>query len=249
MTLMTDTTRGVLPAFSRKPRTFLALAALAFAGPVLATTARASVSQTQSLTVPLNDTNWSAGHMQSGSNPLEFTKFDPSLGTLRAVNVSLDYTFKHDISMKYDTPATIKVGVTDKSIALDRPDNSVIASATPVDTIVSKTLDKGSFPTTVTLPTKNQNGTTGTVSLTSAADLKLFMGSSAHDAILLPVTASALSSNSVTSGNGTAISKVKAGATVHLCYTYDPVPEPSTVAVFALSGLAFLYARRQRAGR
>lgn len=222
------------------------LAALAFC--VLTAASQAAVTPTQTLSIPLNDTNWSAGHVQAGSNPLSFMKFDPALGTLKAVNLTLDYTFMHDISMTYDTPATIHVNVTGKSISVAAPDKSSLVSENPIDTDVSKSLTSGNFPVVVTLPTKNQSGTTGPISLTSAADLKLFLGSSAHDAILLPVVAGAHSDNGVDSGNGTATSRVQAGASVHLSYKYDPVPEPSTLAILGLGGLAAYVVRRRNRG-
>lgn len=219
------------------------LAALAFCG--LTGSTHAAVTPTQTLSIPLNDTNWSAGHMESGSNPLSFLKFDPALGTLKAVNLTLDYTFMHDISMTYDTPATIYVNVTGKTISVDGPNQTSLISANPVDANISKSLAQGQFPNVVTLPTKNQSGSTGLISLSSAADLKLFLGSSAHDAILLPVVAGAHSDNGVDSGNGIATSRVQAGATVHLSYKYDPVPEPSTLAILGLGGLAAYVVRRR----
>ncbi|GAC1464286.1 MAG: hypothetical protein NVSMB9_02760 [Isosphaeraceae bacterium] len=234
----------ILQAFL-SPGCALLVALGVFLGP-LAVTSHASVTPTQSVTIPANDTDWSPGHLTTGTDPIPLTKFDPSLGTLRAVNLSLGYTFTQDMTAKFDSPATIALSVQNKSVEIDRPDGSSLLSASPADTVQSKTLTSGPFPQSFDLPRSIQNGTAGPISLTSSADLSLFLGSSAGDTLFLPVSARANSTYTTDTGNGLGVTTVKAGAEVSLSYTYDAVPEPSTLAILGIGCVVLLNAARRR---
>lgn len=244
---MLDRNQGVSADLRRLIRSAtVALAVLSLFPGISASTAKAAptTSSEQSASIPLTDTDWSPGHAGAAADPVPFTKFDTHLGTLKSVNITLDYTFTHDITMTFDNPSTIAVEITNKSVQVDRPDLSKLLGAHPLDTTPSITLSSGAFPQTIVLPRKVQTGGTMT-SLTSAADLALFMGATAADMIHLPVSATAMSSYTTSSGNGAGFAATQAGVTVGVSYTYEPVPEPATVLILGLGAAALLVARRR----
>ena len=227
--------------------TALALAAFAptraQASPTPVTTPEFSAS------IPVTPTDWSPGFPPGVANPLAIPKFDPSLGTLQSVNVELKYSIKNDFSMTFISPSQITVAATQTKIAVERPDKSVVAQAMPADVSKTSTVTGPPFPKDVTFPSMSRSGTTGFLTLNSAADLAMFTAANKGDSIKLPVIATAQSTFSSTTGNGSGVVNTAAGADVIVTYTYAPapVPEPTTFAVLGAGLLGLIVARRKRA--
>jgi PEP-CTERM motif len=205
----------------------------------------------QKVTVPMTTTNWGPSNFAEGVNPLSFTKFDPKLGKLEAVNIGLNYSVDQAISMEFKNASTITVNVSGTKIQLERPDQSVLATAPIPDYSATQTYAGPDFPHTLSLPAHTTTGSVAPMVLNSAADLALFTQSSPSDTLIkLPTSAVAQSSFTASTGNAGGGASVSAGAVVSLTYTYEPtpVPEPSTFAAFALGLGGYLMARRHRRG-
>jgi hypothetical protein len=177
---------------------------------------------------------------------LNFTKFDPKLGTLEAVNLTLSYSYTHGVTMTFFSPATGTVSGDHNTIVVDRPDRTILATASAPNYAMSQTYNGPDFPHMITLPPQTATGSIP-VTLTSASDLVLFTQSSPSDTlILLPVTAKARSNFSSNTGNGGGGASVTAGLVATLSYTYVPIPEPSTLTALGLGFAGYLFARRAR---
>lgn len=200
--------------------------------------------QTRSL--PLTDTDWSAGTPTSLANPLIFQKFDPSLGTLNSVTLSGTYAVAHSGTIRFDTAGSIDLAVTNQSVKLTRPDSSVLLSAAPADYGTTQSYAGPTFPRTFTV--NPQTGTTAftPTTLSGVADLAMFKAATAGETIRLPASASALGSSRTTSGNGFGLVTTQVGLDVTLTYNYTPVPEPGTLAVVGLGVAGWLFAARRR---
>ncbi len=226
----------------------LALLCVAISMATVPIKAFADVTAIQSITVPLTATNF--GVNGAPNDPLVFNQFDPTLGTLQQVNVTMQYDFNQQISMTFANPATITVTAGNNLIALERPDTTSIFSATPPT--FSETVTYGfapgetTFPHTLNFGPQNNHVSLSPVALTSGSDLAAFTG---PGTIALPLIASAVSSFSSTSGNGTGSSTTMAGATVTVQYVYSPtnaVPEPSSMILLGLGGGGLMWGRRLR---
>ena len=144
----------------------------------------------QAVTVPMTTTNWGPSNFAEGVNPLSFTKFDPKLGKLEAVNLGLSYSVNQDVSMEFKNASTITVTVSGTKIQLDRPDQSVLATAPIPDYSATQSYTGTDFPHTLTLPTHTTTGSVAPMVLNSAADLALFTQSAPSDTLIkLPTTA------------------------------------------------------------
>ena len=204
----------------------------------------------QTETIAPTQTDWGPSTATlAGVNPLSLTKFDPTLGKLDAVNLSLSYTFLHDVTMTFTSPSTITVTGNQNGISVTRPDLTPVLSGPVPDYSVSQTYSGPAFPYTLTVPTHTSAGSLPPVTLTSSADLALFTQSAPSDTLIkLPISAQARSTFTSSSSNGAGGSQVSAGVVVTLSYTYEPkpVPEPSTLATFGLGVGGYLLARRNR---
>ena len=65
----------------------------------------AITSTPQSATIPPTETDWGPSNFPNTVNPLNFTKFDPKLGTLEAVHLSLSYAVNQTVSMTFTDSA------------------------------------------------------------------------------------------------------------------------------------------------
>jgi hypothetical protein len=182
-------------------------------------------------------------------SPLSVPKFDPSLGTLKAVNITLGYTLQNDFSMNFVAPSTITVSATAAKIQVDRPDKTALLSAAPADVSKTETVAGTPFPHALGLPSLTRTGSTGPLSLTSAADLALFTAAKKGDTLTLPAVATSKSLVTSTTGNADGRVDTRAGVDVTVTYTYAPVPEPASLAVLGLGlgALGFVAARKNRA--
>lgn len=219
-----------------------ALPAVGRAAPILST-----VDYTAS--IPVTATDWSPGFPPSVTNPLVLPRFDPSLGTLRSVTISGDYTFENDFSMRFIAPATITVAATEARLAIERPDKSVLFSATPADVSKQQSFNGPTFPHSVSFPTLTRKEALSPVTLTSAADLALFTGTGPGQALGLPALATSHSTFTSSTGNGDGMVNTRAGVNIMVQYSYTPIPEPATLAVLGGGLLAVLTVRRSRSRR
>lgn len=239
----------------------------------------ADVTPIQSVSIP-NDTqtNWSSTTPSlQGTNPCTFNQFDPHLGTLQSVNVTMSYTITQSVSISASTAATLHVTSGFQSspngaeqgttIALTLPtggtSTTLVEAQAPVLTY-TKTFGPDSTSQTYStdLPPsspyylkpdgQSSNVFTGTVTktITDPTLLALFQGSGT---IGLPMSATAGSSITNTNGNYGSRILTFAGATIQISYTYAPntpvIPEPSSVVLMGMGGGVLFLAKRLRRGR
>ncbi len=216
----------------------------------LPATASPLTTTPQTATIPLTETDWSPSNFTGTVDPMNFTKFNPALGTLESVNLSYSYTFQHNVSMNFSSPSTLTVGVASNGVAINRPDGSVIGTGTVPDYSISQTYTGPTFPSSLSLPPHVVSGKSS-ATLTSAADLALFTQTSPTDTMIkLPTTATARSTFTSSTGNGAGGAQVYASVDATISYTYGPkvsaVPEPSTFAALGLGLGGYIIARRNR---
>ena len=226
----------------------IALAALFLATCVMVSPAHAaSITTSQTLSIPATQTNWGPG--TSGVGPLVFSKFDPTLGTLNSVQISMAYTFNHDINLTFGSPSTLSEKTTGSQIVVEGPGGGVYLTGTPNPVSQELANSAGPYPFTKTFPTASVSNTTAPLTLTSPADLALYTAHTAGETVSLPVLAQSNSAFSSSTGNGQGQIKTTASAKVTVSYTYTPVPEPSTLAILGLGCAAILALRRRMASR
>jgi hypothetical protein len=211
--------------------------------------ARADVTAPQTVSIGPTDTNFGPG--TAVNDPMVFNQFDPSLGTLNAVTVSMSYDFIHTSTVTFYTPGTIGTSATNNTMSVSLPNGGgTVLSANSADYTRSTAFNSATMTlnTPVVLPATTFSGSLGPVSLTSAADLAAFTGTGT---IALPVTASSLAGLPTGNANGAAAVTTQADVkvTVSYSYTHKPaVPEPSSVVLLGLGGCGmFLYRRRRAA--
>jgi hypothetical protein len=261
-----------------KPAFALALLSASLMGSIASTTAQAStISQTASL--PLTSTDFGPSNGPGGADPLVLQKFDTKDGSRILDSVSLVFhaSVETDFAMKFTTPATITDSVATgnpaspgPSITLYEPDakTAILAVQAPNDpTVLARSVTYGgkagqtlpqsfstSLPTTSPFylaPAVFQQSSS--LNLTSAAALAQFTGTGAVD---LPVAASAFAKITSSSGNGMGSVSTMGTADVTVTYTYhnappqpQTLPEPGSIAVWGLAGVAALVFRTRVARR
>jgi hypothetical protein len=210
-----------------------------------------------------------------GKDPLVFSQFDPSLGQLQSVNVTMSYNTSEVVNMNFVTASTITLRSASAAtpnqgamVVLNGPipNTNLITASAPVFSYTKTYGSPGQAlpqafsndPTKVQpgspfflTPDGQPNNLTSTfsgsqsVTISDANQLALFTGTGT---VGLPVFAAAGSSFTTTSGNGSGSIITRAGVTVTLSYTYV-VPEPSSVALLGLGGGGILLAGRIRRRR
>jgi PEP-CTERM motif len=232
------------------------LAALLLATLVTATPSRAaSMTTSETLGIPMTQTNWGIGT----PGVLAFKMFDPALGTLNSVQISLDSFMSHDISLTFPSPSTLTESTVGSQVVVNDPNGKLLLAGALPSVSQSRTVSTGPFPQTATIPTITQSKTAGPLTLNTPADLALFTATTANETIKLPLVAQSNSQFVSSTGNGSGQIKTVAGANVTVSYNYTPVtrqdpanqnvPEPSTLAIVGLGCAALLANRRRAAAR
>ena len=210
------------------------------------TAAQADVTSPQTIQIAATDTNFGPG--TAINDPMIFNQFNPTLGTLDSVSVSVLYDFSHAGTVTFYTPGTFTTTATSNNLSVSLPNGQPIASATAPDYSQTTTFNSGTMTLNnpVNLPSVTNPGAAGPVSLTSAADLALFTG---NGTISIPVLASSVANFTTNNGNGAGLVTTQADAKVTVSYNYTPnaVPEPSSVVLLGLGGCGLLWYRRRRA--
>jgi hypothetical protein len=220
-------------------------------------------SQSTSLSGELTATNWSAG--TSGiNNPLVFNQFDPKLGTLTSVDITLTTNIRNDFELIFvPTPIVTTIDVattqtTDPSVLNDPaqrakltdgptvtlfgPGGAMIfgppATRQPVD-FVQLTESRGTWSSF--LPVTDPHYVPPSVteqsfsrSLVSSDSPSLFSDFIGMGSVHLPVTANSFSSFYSSSGNGGGAVLTKAKATVLIQYEFTPFSVPEPTSVLLL---------------
>ncbi|MFA6135060.1 MAG: PEP-CTERM sorting domain-containing protein [Phycisphaerae bacterium] len=181
-------------------------------------------------TIPSGLTDWSSS--------LVFPKFDSSLGTLTSVQFELSSGMSTTVTVQNDGNSTSSGWAKTEVILTVQDPNGYFGS--PQIDYMSPAYDFVLDP--------NQTATSGTLTKTSsdswiysdAGTLAEFTGSGNISLSAATLTYTVLS---YTGGNAAAVQVTDAQATGKITYFYD-VPEPATLSLLAVSGLAMLRRRK-----
>jgi len=221
------------------------------------------LSQTQSTSSGLVATDWGPG-TNGITDPLTFDQFNPSLGTLTAIDITLTTNIRNDYILAFPntvTPTTLYVATSaaplsvlldpaQRALLTDGPTVTVYgpngsstqifgapATTQPVD-FVELTKPSGTFSSL--LPVTNPNFIPPTITnLSYPLTLEANAGSLFSDfigtgTIGMPVTATAFSSYFSNSGNGDGTVRTTANATVTIQYLFSPVSVPEPSSAILL---------------
>jgi hypothetical protein len=216
------------------------MAALTVAAP-----ARADFTPWYTDSIAVQSTDW--------SHTVSLTKFDPSLGTLTGIEVTLMGTVLGNIKVSNLSGSSSNTITADlaSTIILSRPDSSLLVTVLPdvqtVDTFDANLSGSRVFSAPYGRTHTGVSATsTNTLDLIppSVSDAALFTG---LGSIVLNVDAIGASSSSDTAGNYDKSLRTSAAATVEVRYEYTlrSVPEPSSLILIGLGGLGLLVRRRQ----
>jgi len=170
--------------------------------------------------IPLQTTNW--------TDSVSVSKFDPDLGDLLSIEFTLDARTEGTAEFESEDAQPAVVTLTfDATIAVERPDNSVLLSAVAtIQTVDNATAYDGitDFGGTSGVTHDNLNG--NDISMASSprpmSDLALFTGSAGNPGMItLPVTAVGATSGTG-AGNLQFGFTTRAGATVTVKYNFAP---------------------------
>jgi|SRR5271166_698439 len=222
--------------------------------------------QTQSTSVDLVDTNWGQG-TPGINDPLTFDQFNPKLGTLNSIDITLTATILNDYTLTFfptPNPSTIyvtqsqtfgpsAVGPTVTFFGPIGSNTTLGAAIQPVD-LVQLTESSGTFSSRFPplLPDGKPNPnfiqpteTEQTLQLTLTPTNALFYDFIGPGTVRLPVEATAFSSfSSIGAGSGTVTTEANASVTIQYAYA-AVVPEPSSIILLGLGiGISLLASSR-----
>jgi hypothetical protein len=167
--------------------------------------------------------------------------FDPSLGTLTGVTLTLDTTSMAEVDV---------LNITGSPMPFTNANVSIPVTATgPASTTVTDTLTAGPVSGTATLLFPSINMFPGLPATDSSSDVVLPANFTPYIGVgsIVPVDVSASAGTySGSAGSGVLFSgSAVAGAVTTVTYTYDSVPEPASLGLCAMA-LPLLAARRRR---
>ena len=223
----------------------------------------------------LTATNWGSG-TTGINNPLDFNQFNPRLGVLTSIDITLTTNIRNDYVLTFTNSATIDVATsqtTDPSVLNDPAKRALLTDGPtvtlfgpngvtqifgapgtrqPVD-FVQLTESSGTFSSM--LPITNPNYISPSITqqtfsrtLTATDSTSLFSDFIGTGMVDLPVSATANSSFFSSSGNGGGGVVTKANATVTVQFVYlAAVPEPSSVFLIGVGiGIVILASKLHR---
>jgi len=179
--------------------------------------------------------------------PLTFQKFNPALGPLNSITIIDKDTINAEL-MATNTGATpdlvtIKVDVT---FTLKRPDNSTILSQTLTVSHSQLLAPAGMAGDSFDVMVMDMKTAMATVP-PPFSDLALFTGAGN---ITLTLEATGNVTVTDTTGNADTFTATDGSATKTLIYNFGlQIPEPTSLALFAIGGVGIYLARRLRARR
>jgi len=229
-------------------RTALIAGVVVLALAVVGTIAAAN-SYEVSDSVSLMATNWPS------TVTVTIPKFNSALGNLTSIVFYLDGHVQGSAGFESEdlSPTTVTMQLS-AMLQLFRPDSTLLVVTIPVvSTSDSATAFDGTIDYTgtsgKTYDELNANKTESTTSPPPSDDLTLFTATFLGENIILPVSATGISTGSG-AGNLDLKFSTSASAIARVKYCYDAVPEPSGIAVM-LTGLAGLggFARLRRKSR
>jgi hypothetical protein len=190
--------------------------------------------------IPLTETDW--------SDFLTFDQFDPSLGVLNSVELELTGPFEGSMRLENESYGRVFFSMSLAwGLELFRPDQSLLITVEAakleeglLDPYDGQTDFSGSSGVTFDVAAEP----TDSALFTDPGDLELFTGSGTID---LPIAAVGEFTVEVTGGGEGPQSYVAeydalAGAEVTL--TYDYIPEPGSLVLLSIGGLAILSRKR-----
>jgi hypothetical protein len=209
------------------------------AGVLLAhsTIARAEMTPLQSQNATtgneLLQTDWQSG--VAGVTTPTFEQFNPNLGTLTDVDVTLSFNISNTYHMTFNTTPTITdenfgAGGVGPTVTLLGPDDSttILSGSQPTQSFAEAQASGTTFD-------KTTNFSSGVLSDTLSASSPLFSEFIGTSTITMPVEAMAFSTVTVDGGTGSGFVLTSANATVTVQYVYTPaVPEPSSCVLLGL---------------
>lgn len=211
----------------------------------------------QSQSIPMTQTDWGPG-TDGGGKPLSFQQFNPSLGTLLGVDISMSTTIRNDFILTFvptpisttlyvattqttdpsilSNPALVQQLTDGPTVTLKGPDGvtSIFGypgTMMPVD-VVSMTEASGTWSSLYSVTNPNyispDQATFSFSTTIGASEGSLLSEFLGTGTVSLPVTAIAHSSFYSDSGNGGGAVMTSAGATVTVQYLYSVRPAFTT---------------------
>jgi hypothetical protein len=182
---------------------------------------------------------------------LQFSQFNPSLGTLTGVSISLDYNFSSQVTLNAVNASTLTMVVQGYMVlSLPQNDGQIHNIFSPSDTPNFNNVVQHTFSGPNSYSSTQDFSNTVSTELTSSAVRAQFTGTGT---IGLPIGASVPVTNFYTStSQGHGVATTYASATVTLSYDYIPhipIPEPSSLVLLSLAGGGMLFAAHRRRRR
>jgi hypothetical protein len=216
------------------------------------TVARGDTTPVQTVMTGMVQTNWIPG--TTGVTTPTFTQFDPSLGTLTAINLTLTTNVDNTYSFDFVNKSTITVTNAISGSSLIGPTISIFGPGATVVAGSPGTVSGNAIFTAVQPVDMNEILTESSGTYTQTTNYTNFYSTVLTDtagfigtgSVVLDAEAFAYSTFHSDNGNGGGYVLTDAGATVSLYYTYTAaVPEPSSSVLLALGIGSTLIAGRK----